>query len=370
MRIGIDARPLSSKSPSGIGIYLLEILKNIKYDESIQYVLYSNASFENDDSILDKFEKHVVKGKIGTITICFGLRKQLKKDKIDVFWGTEHMLPLNCRSIKKVLTVHDLALLINPKWGSKKNAIMQNVFCRFSCIVADRIISVSEATKNDLVRILSISPDKIVSIYNGGGYDDIYIDTNQCQQVEAKMEVKDCPFFSYIGNIEPRKNIVNIVKAFDLLNDEYNGKYKLVLAGKMGWRTEPIRQAINESRYKGQIVLPGYISEFEKKYLMKFAQAFVFPSNYEGFGIPVVEAFSCEGVVITSNNSSLKEEGGDAAFYISDPENYVHIYNEMKRIVEMSPADRRERINKGKKWAEKFNWNECAFRTQKVVELK
>ena len=103
---------------------------------------------------------------------------------------------------------------------------------------------------------------------------------------------------------------------------------------------------------------------------MKFAQAFVFPSNYEGFGIPVVEAFSCEGVVITSNNSSLKEVGGDAAFYISDPENYVHIYNEMKRIVEMSPADRRERINKGKKWAEKFNWNECAFRTQKVVELK
>ena len=370
MRIGIDARPLISETPSGIGIYLLEILRNLEKNENTTYILYTNESIRNEDPVLTRFEKRVVRGKIGTLTVCFGLDKALKADKIDEFWGTEHMLPLNCRSIRKVLTVHDLALLINPKWGSIKNAIMQNIFCRLSCMVADQIIAISEATKNDLVRILRINPDRIIHIYNGGGYEDNYIDSQQCQQIEAKMGLKNTPFFSYIGNIEPRKNIVNLVKAFDLLNDKFNGKYKLVLAGKMGWRAEPIGLAIDESRYKEQIVLPGYISEAEKKYLMKYAQAFVFPSNYEGFGIPVVEALSCGGVVLTSDNSSLKEVGGDIAFYISDQENCIQIYDEMKKIIEMSPETRSGLINEGKMWAKRFNWNECASKTQKILERR
>ena len=169
MRIGIDARPLISESPSGIGIYLLEILRNFEKKEDITYILYTNEPIRNQDPVLAGFEKRVVSGKIGTFTVCFGLNKALKADKIDEFWGTEHMIPLNCPTIKKILTVHDLALLINPSWGSRKNAIMQNIFCRLSCKCADRIIAVSDATRNDITRLLKIDKEMITAIPNGGG---------------------------------------------------------------------------------------------------------------------------------------------------------------------------------------------------------
>ena len=180
MRIGVDARPLISEFPSGIGIYLLEILKNIKRTDNCEYVLYSNEPIRNKEPLLKQFEQHVTKGKIGTLSVCFGLKKQLVKDRIDTFWGTEHMLPLNCKSIKKVLTVHDLALMINPSWGSRKNAIMQNVFCRISCRCANRIISVSAATKNDLIRLLNIRADAITTIYNGGGNEELICWLSSC----------------------------------------------------------------------------------------------------------------------------------------------------------------------------------------------
>lgn len=170
MRIGIDARPLMSETPSGIGVYLLEILYALNLDDGNEYILYSNAPLKNKDAILNKFKQVVVPGKTGTLVVCFGLKKQLKKDCIDVFWGTEHMIPLNARQVRKVLTVHDLALLINPKWGSWKNAVMQNVFCRLSCKVADRIIAVSEATKKDIVTMLSIDEKRVTKILSGGGY--------------------------------------------------------------------------------------------------------------------------------------------------------------------------------------------------------
>ncbi len=174
MRIGIDARPLISESPSGIGIYLLEILRNLERNENTTYILYTNEPIRNQDTVLTGFEKRVVHGKIGTFTICFGLDKALKADKIDEFWGTEHMLPLFAYGVKKVLTVHDLALLINPKWGSRKNAIMQNIFCRLSCKQADKIIAVSEATKKDIVSLLSIDTNRITAILNGGGVQRVY----------------------------------------------------------------------------------------------------------------------------------------------------------------------------------------------------
>lgn len=309
MRIGVDARPLISETPSGIGIYLLEILKNFNYNNEVQYVLYSNEPIRNPEPVLINLEQHVVGGKTGTISVCFELGKQLKKDNIDVFWGTEHMLPLNCRTVKKVLTVHDLALMINPSWGSRKNAIMQNVFCRLSCKFADKIIVVSEATRNDITNLLKINKERITVILNGG-YTDVNLSTEIIKDIEKRIGITGKRFFAYIGNIEPRKNIVGVIKAFEKVNEQCPNPCYLVLAGKMGWRTEPIRTAIEQSAYRDYIIEPGYISEDEKKYLMNKAIAFVFPSNYEGFGIPIVEAFSCGGIVITARNSSLPEVGG------------------------------------------------------------
>lgn len=170
MRIGVDARPLVSETPSGIGIYLIEILKNLNYNDEAQYVVYSNEPLRNPESNLNSLEQHIVGGKTGTIAVCFELGKQLKKDNIDVFLGTEHLLPLNCRTVKKVLTVYNLALMINPSWGSREDTIMQNVFCRLSCKCADKIIAVSETTRNDITNLLKINKERITVILNGGIY--------------------------------------------------------------------------------------------------------------------------------------------------------------------------------------------------------
>lgn len=369
MRIGIDARPLISESPSGIGIYLLEILKNLLRDEEHTYILYSNAPIKNKAEILKSFEQRVIKGGVGTLAICFGLKKYLKEDQIDVFWGTEHMLPLNVKRVKKILTVHDLALLVNPSWGSRKNAIMQNIFCRASCKCADHIIAVSEATKRDLINMLSIEKSSITAILNGGGrYSNVTFSSKRIFDIEKRIGICGKPFFAYTGNIEPRKNIVGIIDAFNKLNDKYNGKFYLVLAGKMGWRTKPILSAIENSQYKDNIILPGYISEDEKKYLMSYSIAFVFPSNYEGFGIPIVEALSCGGIVITATNSSLPEVGGSVSFYVTDTKNSSALASKMEECFNLSQTKRIALTLAGKAWAEKFSWKKCARETQTVLE--
>ena len=369
MRIGIDARPLISETPSGIGIYLLEILRNLEKNESTTYILYSNAPIRNQDPVLEKFEKRVVDGKIGTFTICLGINKALKEDKIDEFWGTEHMLPLFAHGVKKILTVHDLALLINPKWGSRKNAIMQNIFCRLSCRCADKIIAVSEATKKDIVSILSIDANRITTILNGGGGGEYIIPTDtECVKIKKRFEIGNEPFFAYTGNIEPRKNIVAILKAFEIACDRLDGTVSLILAGKLGWRTDPIIEAIEQNKYKDRIHLPGYISENEKRYLMHNACAFVFPSNYEGFGIPIVEAMSCEGVVITADNSSLKEVGGINAFYVQKSDEVAQLANRMVECFNLSDVERKKLAIAGKKWSSQFSWEKCAHETQAVLE--
>lgn len=367
MRIGIDARPLISESPSGIGVYLLEILRNLEKNGNNTYILYTNEPIRNQDPVLARFEKRVVNGKVGTLVICLGLDKALKADKIDEFWGTEHMLPLFAHGVKKILTVHDLALLINPKWGSRKNAIMQNVFCRLSCKCADRIIAVSEATRNDITNLLKINKELITAIPNGGG-GNVKLSSEKIEDIEKRIGITGKRFFTYIGNIEPRKNIVGIIKAFEKVNEHLERSCYLVLAGKMGWRTEPIKAAIEQSAYRDYIIIPGYISEDEKKHLMNKAIAFVFPSNYEGFGIPIVEAFSCGGIVITSRNSSLPEVGGKAALYIPQSNDTDALVQRMLECFTMSEQERARRVQLGKEQALQFNWCTCSKETHKVLE--
>lgn len=142
----------------------------------------------------------------------------------------------------------------------------------------------------------------------------------------------------------------------------------LVLAGKLSWRTQPIIEAIEQNKYKDRIRLPGYISEEEKKYLMHNACAFVFPSNYEGFGIPVVEAMSCGGIVITADNSSLKEVGGKAAFYIQKTDEVSQLADRMVQCFNLSDAERKKLTVDGESWAAQFSWEKCAHETQAVLE--
>lgn len=366
MRIGIDARPLISEKPSGIGNYLINILRYCTNSENAEYVLYSNTPLEYHREIVDGFEVHIVPGKIGTTWLCYGLKKFLYEDKIDVFWGTQHMLPLNTSNIRLILTVHDLSLLINPRWGSTKNAIMQNIFGRKSCQKADMIIADSISTTEDVIRIAKKSKDRVKAILLGAGQDDS-ISQGQFSELEQKYDIKKDSYFLYVGTIEPRKNIKGIIEAFDEYCETDHEQVKLIIAGGYGWKYQPIIKRIERSPNKDRIIMTGYITEKEKALLYNGSIALVFPSHYEGFGFPVLEAMAYGIPVITSAVSSLPEVGGEYAFYINDPDDYHSICKMMKVVKSLDPEKRMILSNKEKEWYQTFSWNKCANDT--IAEL-
>lgn len=363
MRVGVDARPLISEQPSGIGIYTRKLLQYLSSSfPEHEFFLYSNEPLFADAAFPENVRERILPGRVGTLWLREQVPKHLKEDGIRLFWGTQHILPKKVPGIRFVLTVHDLSLLINPGWGSHANALMQNVFTRRSVREADRIIAISQSTKNDIVRLLKKDPALISVIYIGG------IDAEEwkpLQNAERKESRGEAPYFCYIGTIEPRKNIDLLIRAFELAADS-DPEIRLVLAGNFGWKYEGTRQRICASRHKERILLPGYVTKEKKTELLRNARAFVFPSFYEGFGIPVQEAQALGCPVITCENSSLPEVGGEAAIYVKEDDPEL-LARKMADVRNMSAEQRQALIRNGYRQAEKFSWETCGKETAGIL---
>lgn len=361
MKIGIDARILSEKNIAGVGVYLINILKWIVNDEKYnknEYYLYSHKNINIDDSIKKHFICRKVEAKNGTYAIRYKLPSYIKKDGIDIFWGPAHLLPKKVKGIKYIVTIHDLALLINPKWGERYNALIQNLFIRKCIRESDKIIAISKCTKQDIMKYSDNKQLNIKTIYNGGPY---LVEDDVKKEIIDKFKLED-KYFLYVGTIEPRKNIETIIKAFEQFC-ESEKDYKLVLAGKLGWKYNYILKKINSSKVKEKIILTGYISDEEKKALFLYSTAFLYASHYEGFGIPVLEAMSMRTVVISSNNSALLEVLGEAGLQVDNENDYILFSDMMKQVVSFTPNERNMQIEKEIKQIDKFSWTKCAKET-------
>lgn len=365
MKIGIDARPLISDNPTGVGVYLANIMEYIALnDTENNYILYTNISLSSKYSFPKNITVKIIKGKVGTLWLRYMLPKQIKIDAIDVFWGTQHILPRKVDGIRYVLTVHDLALLVNPRWGSCINGIMQNVFARMSIKNADRIIAVSNSTKSDIVRICHFSENKVSVVYEGVEYNHLEQTVND-NSVLSKFNIEK-KYYLYLGTLEPRKNIDTIVRAFELIAS-FDDNVILVLAGGMGWKFKHTLKYIKNSPYKERIIFTGYVSESEKEALLKNCICFLFPSHYEGFGIPVLEAFAMSAFVITSSGSSLPEVGGDAAFYVESENDAEALSKIMYYVQTMTGTEKMDRIQKGLDQVSRFKWSECGQKTLSLI---
>ena len=369
MKIGIDARPLISKHPSGIGTYVVHVLRYISaMDSENEYILYSNKEMEYPIELGPNFHKKVIPGKVGTLWLRYSLPRYIAKDKLDVFWGTQHFLPCPVKGVRMCLTVHDTALLIQPKWGSQVNAFMQNTFLPPSAREADLILAVSNSTKRDTVRLCGVSEEKVAVIYEG------YPESLQQPTQEETAAIREKfaiggPYYLYVGNIEPRKNIETMVAAFNILAETDPDAW-LVLAGGLGWRYNGILQAVESSPYKDRIVMPGYLSVQEKYLLYKEARAFLFPSHYEGFGLPILEAYRIGTPVITAKNSSLPEVGGEAAYYVSDENDPTALAAVMEEMAKATPEELERRAALAKVHCDSFSWEKCAAQTMAVLLKK
>ncbi|NTW13713.1 MAG: glycosyltransferase family 4 protein [Candidatus Moranbacteria bacterium] len=267
----------------------------------------------------------------------------------DILFVPAHTVPL-IHPTRSFVTVHGLEYEFSKGSYSFWERIYMRSVIRFSCRAAMGIISVSENTKRDLIRLYGVSEEKIRVVYEGK--------PERRQYVESRESEIEKPYLLFIGRIEERKNISRIVEAFGILKGSHGIPHRLILAGKKGYGYADIKQAIEVSGYRGEIVETGYVSEKKKVELLRNADVFLFPSLYEGFGLPVVEAQAAGVPVVTSRISSLPEIGGMGALY-TDPMSVESIADRTWDILS-NPGLRDGIIVKGRENVKRFGWEKCS----------
>jgi len=370
MKIGIIANCLIAKNRTGIATYLHNVLEYVAAnDHENEYVLYHWQPFEVEPHYGSNFRTKLVPGTKGWLWLFWTMPQKLRKDGIQVIWGPAHEIPGPVRGTRSVLTVHDLALAIDPSWGVKSVARVINVFLPIMSHYANRILADSQSTKEDLIRIMNVKADKIRTVYLGGYEDQTHLVSNDgLAAAKEKYGIGD-RYFYFVGTIEPRKNISTMVKAFELLAAK-DPEVQLVIAGGIGWSCDEVLAQMSNSPFTDRILQVGYVEKQEKLDLYAGAQAFLFPSHYEGFGLPVLEAMSLGGIVITADNSSLPEVGGEAALYVKNENDAAELAARMEQVLTMDDVERQRRIVMGLEQAAEFSWEKCAQETLAVLTEK
>ncbi len=362
MIVGIDAKELS-KGRAGIAVYIRSMLDWFhKLENENQYILFSGSDFDLDPS-WTRCQKVIYKvHTTGSIEIAYRLNSLIEKYNVDLFWGPEHCIPLKKGTFRKVVTIHDIAVIINPAWGTTYNAILQKFLVKRSLKAADKVVSISESTKQDLIKRFRTCEDKIKVIYNGDSpynYELRDYSDEAEREIRLKFKIPD-KYFLFCGTIEPRKNIISILEAFENFSEGAFEKYKLVLAGGLGWKYEPIIKRINSSPKVDRIILTGYVTEEEKEFLYRNAEALVFPSFYEGLGFPVIEALSVGTSVITARNSSLPEVGGKVALYVDPADDVAGIEKYMRKVAGSTDKEKAVKRENNIAWSKHFSRRKCA----------
>ncbi len=363
MRIGIDARPFKSKSYSGIPQSIFEVLARwIDIDRDDEFFLISNTNIEIPCELPDNWTKVIVPAYTGNGTLwqLFRLHKVVKELELDCYWGTNFMLPKRIKGCKYILTIHDLAFEIMPEVVSSKTLLILRMLCKKSCKRADIIHAVSESTKKDIIDKYNIDPDRIKVVYWGT--------SNKQKSISDNRPFKhDYKFLLVLGTIEPRKNIETIVKAFDEYKACDSKDIHIIFAGKYGWKYDRFNQLVDNSEYKDYIHILDFVDDDTKEQLLNEAEMLLYPSLYEGFGLPILEAYKHELFVVTTNVSSIPEVAGDAAFYVDDPYDFKAISYQIEFALSMDESEKSRRIELMQQQVDKFSWEDTADSLRKLI---
>ena len=380
MRIGIDCRKFYDiflNRGAGVERYTYHFVKTLlKQDENNEYVLffYSDISPETIHKVKATNSRlKIVKifrstSRIPLVDSHFRFARCLKRENLDLTIFPANVIPLSYRR-KSILVVHDLAIYLHPEWFPENQWFSTKILVPLSLRKAKTVVTVSHNTKKDLLEIFKINEEKVRVIYPGVVVKDNYIEEEK-QKVLKKFDIRG-DYILYLGTIEPRKNIKSLITAFSTyLFENEESKVTLVLAGIKGWKFQPIfkyLQNINHRLPKSQIKYVGKVSNRERNILLKNTQAFIFPSKYEGFGFPVLEAMAMKVPVVTSNNSSLREIAGEGAALLVDPEDANDIRRSIKKVLE-DKLLKRQLVMAGEKRVEKFTWENSVAKFQTLIK--
>lgn len=369
MKIAIQAADLDAKRIDGTRVYIHNLLKNFgKLVTADNFLIYHRKDFNPE--LVPSYSANY---KIKKIPFSFYWTQgrfavEIWKDRPDVLWMPMQALPfIRRKKMKTVVTIHDLAFKYFPECFPQGDLRRLNFFSDYAIRNSDKIIAVSKSTKKDILKFYpEIKAEKIKVIYHG------FDETNfsEVRNFEKEKELFQRlgitkNYILYVGAIQPRKNLKVLIKAFEKIKKE-NEDLQLVLAGENAWLCEDTLTAAKKSPFRNDIKITHQLNFEDIGDLMRGAKIFVFPSLYEGFGLPILEAFASRVPVITADNSSLKEVGGDGAFYFK-AEDVDELAEKMKKILN-SENLKNDLIQKGSEQLQNFSWIKCARETLEYLK--
>ena len=369
MRIGINALLIGSRD-SGVEVFIRGLVRALAVlDSENDYVIYVGGeagAVDVQDNARFRVERVNVSQRARSMRILWEqarLPERVRRDKLDVLHAAGYVMPLRC-PCPVVATVHDVLVLTHPDLCKTANVLHYGMMLRQTLRSAGRIAVSSEATRDAILQHTAVDPDKIDVVYPG--IDDVFFDAPPAEALERVRERYQLsfPFLLFVGNLEPKKNVPLLVEAFSNLKTRRRVPHRLVLAGKLGWKTRPILRAIDASSCSDAIVRLGYVPREDLPSLYALADAFVFPSVCEGFGIPPLEAMAVGRPVIASRAEALVEVLGDAALCVRTEAPY-----ELETAIHKALSNeftRRYLSERGKARAERYHWHETAEQMLRV----
>ncbi len=357
MRIGIDAHMLEDHSGGNERFYK-NILQHMNLPKDCTAYLFVQPGTDTEQ-YRDRFEIIELQSRGAARRYLKELPKLCRALDLDVL-HTQYFLPFRC-GCRTVCTIHDICFEHNASWFSAKDYVFQKLLIPRSARHADHIITVSEYSRQDIADTYGVSPEKISVIYDA--VDDSFLQAQDQEisesAVREKFGIGDVPYILSVGNLNPRKNNGRLIRAFHLMKERWGGSEKLVIAGKKDYRAdELLKEAGND------VLFTGFVDDKELIQLYRGAAAFAYPSLYEGFGIPPLEAMACGTPTAVSDRTSLPEVVGDAGLYF-DPEDEesiaqcLHLLMTDKELVASL-------ISKGNQRIRAFDWNRSSAEMMEV----
>lgn len=286
----------------------------------------------------------------------YSVKYYLNKLKPDLFFSTDGFISTNSKT-PQITVIHDLAFEHYPNDISKLMLEFYKKRYPESSKNAKKIFTVSEFTKQDIVKKYKISEEKIIVTYNAADEKFHPISEEEKQAIRDRFTNSE-DYFHFVGAIQPRKNLVRLFKAFDIFKQETNSKYKLLIVGRKAWNFTEITETFEQMQFKNDVIFTGYVSNEDLVKIYGASTALCYIPYFEGFGLPIVEAFSCETAVITSNVSSMPEVAGKAAICVN-PFDEKDIAKAMGKI-SSDKNFRDELIKNGKTELKRFSWDKTA----------
>lgn len=365
MNIGIDGNEANVKNRVGVNKYAFEMLwglqiENQKKDKPNSLIVYlKNEPIDDLPKETKYFKYKILLG--GGLWIITKLTPYLFRnpEKIEVLFSPSHYtVPIS--HIRRVCSIMDLGYLNNSDHFEKKVFWQLKYWSAISIFVSKRVLTISDSSKQDIVRHYPFASKKITVTHLGYDSDrfNLKVPTDLVRRVRNKYSIVD-DYILFISTLKPSKNVEGLIDAFAQITNNFP-QITLVIAGKKGWMFEQYENTKN-------IIFTDFIDEKDKPALIFGAKVFVLPSFWEGFGLDVLSSFACGVPVVVSEVGSLPEVAGNAGIYV-DPHSVESIASGMKKVLNMNEKEYNRQVDLGFKQAKKFSWEECSRKTLEIIE--